>query len=76
MNGMIPELKGGLALRKCDPINARKIDLVLVSVGGNDVGFSRLVANAVLSDASTLRKLGGWFGQVHGLEDASIGSKR
>ena len=48
MDGTIPELKGGLVLRKCDPINARNIDLMLVSVGGNDVGFSRLLANSVL----------------------------
>ncbi|HET6322674.1 MAG TPA: hypothetical protein VFF87_11535 [Hyphomicrobium sp.] len=73
MHGTIAELKGGLVLRKCDPINARKIDLMLVSVGGNDVGFSRLLANAVLDDESTLRKLGGWFGQVHDLDDASLG---
>lgn len=73
MDGTIPELKGGLVLRKCDPINARKIDLLFVSVGGNDVGFSRLLANSVLSDESTLRMLGGWFGQVHGLDDASLG---
>jgi len=73
MDGTIPELKGGLVLRKCDPINARKIDLMFVSVGGNDVGFSRLLANSILSDDSTLRKLGGWFGQVHGLDDASLG---
>ncbi len=71
MNGTIPELKGGLVLRKCDPINARKIDLLFVSIGGNDVGFSRLLANAVLADQSLLRKLGGWFGQVHGLNEAS-----
>ncbi|MDH4982848.1 hypothetical protein [Hyphomicrobium sp. D-2] len=73
MNGAIPELRGGLVLRKCDAINARKIDLMFVSVGGNDVGFSRLLANSVLDDASTLRMLGGWFGQVHGLDDASLG---
>lgn len=73
MDGTIPELKGGLVLRKCDPLNARKIDLMFVSVGGNDVGFSRLLANSVLSDESTLRMLGGWFGQVHGLDDASLG---
>jgi len=73
MDGTIPELKGGLVLRKCDPLNARKIDLMFVSVGGNDVGFSRLLANSVLADESTLRKLGGWFGQVHGLDDASLG---
>ncbi len=71
MDGAIPELKGGLVLRKCDPLNARKIDLVFLSVGGNDVGFSRLVANAVLADQSLLRKLGGWIGQVHGLNEAN-----
>lgn len=66
MNGRIPELKGGLVLRKCPKDQARKIDLVLLSIGGNDVGFSRLVANAVLADQSYLRKLGGWIGEVHG----------
>ena len=71
MDGTIPELKGGLVLRKCDPLNARKIDLLLLSIGGNDVGFSRLLANAVLADQSLLRKLGGWIGQVHGLDEAS-----
>jgi hypothetical protein len=71
INGTIPELKGGLVLRKCDPINARKIDLLFLSVGGNDVGFSRLLANSVLADESLLRKLGGWIGQVHGLEESS-----
>lgn len=71
MDGTIPELKGGLTLRKCEPINARKIDLLLLSIGGNDVGFARLLANALLSDQSLLRKLGGWIGQVHGLSEAS-----
>lgn len=71
MDGAIPELRGGLTLRKCDPLNARKIDLLLLSVGGNDVGFARLLANAVLADKSTLRQLGGWIGQVHGLNEAS-----
>ncbi len=70
MKGNIPELKGGLVLRKCDPLNARKIDLLFLSIGGNDVGFARLLANAVLADQSTLRKLGGWIGQVHGLNEA------
>jgi hypothetical protein len=70
LNDRIPELKGNLALGKCDAIRARKIDLLLVSVGGNDVGFARLVANAVLDDKSVLRRLGGWFGQVHGLFEA------
>jgi hypothetical protein len=71
IGGRIPELKGGLVLKKCDAKQARKIDLLLLSIGGNDVGFSRLVANAVLADQSILRKLGGWFGEVHGFAEAS-----
>ncbi|HVZ04276.1 hypothetical protein [Hyphomicrobium sp.] len=71
INGQIPELQGGLVLRKCPQDEARKIDLVLVSIGGNDIGFSRLLANAVLSDESILRELGGWLGEVHGEAEAS-----
>lgn len=70
MQGKVEELKGGLVLRKCDADKARKIDLILLSIGGNDIGFSRLLANAVLADQSTLKKLGGWIGQVHGLAEA------
>ncbi len=70
MAGQVPELKGGLVLRKCDVEKSRKIDLVLLSIGGNDVGFARLLANAVLADESQLKKLGGWFGQVHSLLEA------
>lgn len=69
--GKIPELQGGLVLKKCDAKEARKIDLLFLSIGGNDVGFARLVANAVLADKSILRKLGGWFGQVHGFAEAN-----
>lgn len=71
MQGRIPELEGGLVLRKCDAERGRKIDLVLLSIGGNDVGFARLVANAVLNDSSVLRQLGGWFGQVHGVRETT-----
>jgi hypothetical protein len=71
INGKIPELKGGLVLRKCPQEIARKIDLIFLSIGGNDIGFSRLVANAVLSNQSMLRKLGGWIGEVHGQSQAS-----
>jgi lysophospholipase L1-like esterase len=66
MNGVIPELQGGVVLDKCPPEKARKIDLLMMSIGGNDIGFARLVANAVLADDSLVRNLGGWFGQVHG----------
>lgn len=70
MSGRLPELQGGLVLRKCPAEKSRKIDLVFLSVGGNDIGFSRLVANAVLTDKSSLRSLGGWFGQVEGIAEA------
>lgn len=71
INGKIPELKGGLVLRKCQQDRSRKIDLIFLSIGGNDIGFSRLVANAVLSSESLLRQLGGWIGEVHGQSQAS-----
>jgi hypothetical protein len=57
-------------LRKCAPEDARRIDLLFASIGGNDIGFSRLVANAVLEDTSMLKSLGGWFGHVHGSAQA------
>jgi hypothetical protein len=69
LNDRIPDLRG-LVLKKCDAQAARKIDLVFLSIGGNDIGFARLVANAVLADQSSLRSLGGWFGQVHGFKEA------
>ena len=65
MRGRIEALKGGLVLRKCPSRYARQIDLVFLSIGGNDIGFARLVANAVLRDKTVLRRLGGWFGQVY-----------
>ncbi len=71
LGGKVPELVGGLVLKKCEPDRARRIDLLLVSIGGNDVGFARLIANAVLADQSVLRRVGGWFGQVHGFLEAS-----
>ncbi|KUO62247.1 MAG: hypothetical protein APF80_14630 [Alphaproteobacteria bacterium BRH_c36] len=71
MRGMVPELKGNLILRECPREKARKIDLLMVSIGGNDIGFARLVANAVLDDASVLKKLSGWFGGVYGTTEAS-----
>jgi lysophospholipase L1-like esterase len=72
IKGRIPDLKGGLVLKKCDADKARKIDLLFLSVGGNDIGFARLVANAVLSDSSMLRRLGGWFGHVYGFTEAGL----
>lgn len=71
LSGRIPELKGGLTLRKCEVRRARPIDMLLLSIGGNDIGFARLVANAVLSDASMLKTLGGWVGEVYGAKEAT-----
>jgi len=70
INGAIKDLKGGLVLEKCPRAMARKIDLLLVSIGGNDIGFARLLANAILKDRSMLRDLGGWMGEVHGKREA------
>ena len=64
IGGVVKEFVGGLVLNRCEQEDSRKIDLLLVSIGGNDVGFARLVANAVFTDQSLVRKLGGWFGQV------------
>ena len=43
----------------------------MVSIGGNDVGFSRLRRQCRASDQSLLRQLGGWFGEVQGFLDAN-----
>lgn len=75
LGGRVPDLKG-ISLYRCGAEHARRIDLVLLSVGGNDVGFSRLVANAVLTDKSLLRRLGGWFGEVYGADEATIQLRR
>ena len=71
MNGAIPDLQGGLVLKKCDAELARRIDILMLSIGGNDIGFARLVANAVLSDETILKRLGGWFGHVFGKTEAA-----
>ncbi len=70
IKGMVPELEGTVVLHKCPIEDARAIDLVFVSIGGNDIGFARLLANTILIDQSLLRQLGGWLGQVHGLSAA------
>ncbi len=71
MGGKIPDLKGLVRLHKCNRRLARKIDLILVSIGGNDIGFARLIANAVLRDRSMLKRLGGWFGHIYGKEETT-----
>ncbi|MEO1543403.1 MAG: hypothetical protein AAFR75_05220, partial [Pseudomonadota bacterium] len=60
INGKVPDLEGTVVLHKCSHKKARKIDLVFLSIGGNDIGFARLLANTILMDQSLLRRLGGW----------------
>ena len=66
--GKLPELQN-MVLNKCYKPK-RKIDLLLVSIGGNDVGFSSLVANAVMADKTLLKDVGGWLGSVYGAHEA------
>jgi hypothetical protein len=63
LNGVLPELDN-IVLATCPRNMARRIDLLMVSVGGNDVGFARVVANAILADKGLLKKLGGWMGEI------------
>lgn len=65
IQGKLPILTD-MVLKKCPRKRARRIDLLLVSIGGNDVGFSKIVSNAILADQSTLQKLSGWVGGVYG----------
>lgn len=69
ISGALPRL-ADLDGEVCPPHLARKIDLLLVVVGGNDIGFANVVANAVLADASPLRSIGGWLGRVSGARQA------
>jgi hypothetical protein len=73
LNGKVPDLND-LFIITCDRDKARRIDLLMLSIGGNDVGFARLVANAMLDDVGTLRDLGGWMGRVQdaGETEASL----
>lgn len=66
--GKLPELQN-MVLNKCYKPR-RKIDLLLVSIGGNDVGFSSLVANAIFQDKTLLKEVGGWLGSVHGAHES------
>ncbi len=66
--GRAPEL-ADLDLLKCyKPV--RRIDLLLLSIGGNDVGFVRLLANAVLAENSVLKKVGRFAGALDGIAGA------
>lgn len=58
------EILHDLPLLNCPPKQARKIDLLMLSVGGNDVGFSSLIANVIVKDTANLKMIGGWMGRI------------
>jgi hypothetical protein len=50
--------------RWCPPESRKRpIDLVLMSIGGNDVGFSSLVLYTMTNSADDLAPIAGWIGQ-------------
>jgi hypothetical protein len=48
----------------------RPVDLVLLSIGGNDVGFVSVLSDAMLSRHSVYRLLGKPIGAVYGVDEA------
>ncbi len=75
----IPELRNlsedEMRISRCltpdhKPALKRSVDLVFLSVGGNDVGFVSLVSDTMLSDGSIYRRLGNHLGSVYGVDEA------
>lgn len=68
-------------MQVCDPTGPdafrRQIDIVLLSIGGNDIGFAPMVGNILLGDVKfsnrVLRYLATEVGMIH---DAQIGRRR
>ncbi len=68
-------------MRVCDPTGAdafrRKIDVLLLSIGGNDIGFAPMVGNVLLGDIKlsnrALRYVAREVGMIH---DADVGKRR
>lgn len=58
------EILNDLPILNCPRKIARKIDLLMLSIGGNDVGFSSLVANVIVKDTANLKMVGGWMGRI------------
>ena len=58
------EVLHDLPVKRCARKDARRIDLLMVSIGGNDVNFSSLVANVVVNDTIQLKTVGGWMGAI------------
>ncbi len=60
-DGALPALSA-ITLRHCPERQARPIDLVMLSAGGNDVGFTSLIANATIKLDAALEGLAPLFG--------------
>src|SRR5262249_6635068 len=53
--------------RWCAPANRKRpIDLVLLSIGGNDVGFAALAMYAITCSGGDLGRTAGWIGSQIG----------
>ncbi len=70
INALMPELKDQKhVIQACEGNRLKRpVDLVMVSLGGNDIGFSQMVADAILSEASIYRKLAGQLNSIHGAD--------
>lgn len=68
VNAQLSELRDALASAKRKQPD-RKLDLVLLSVGANDIGFSELVANVIV-DSGTERALFKRSGVLGSVEDS------
>jgi len=68
VNGQIAELRAALSAAKRRQPD-RKLDLVLLSIGANDVYFSGLVANVIV-DTPTERELFRRIGVIANIEDS------
>ncbi len=68
VNAQLAELRDALAAAKRRQPD-RKLDLVLLSVGANDIGFSELVANVIV-DSTTERALFKRSGVLGSVEDS------
>ena len=68
VNAQLPELREALAAAKRRQPD-RKLDLVLLSIGANDINFSGLVADTIV-DAPTERELFTRIGLIGSVEDS------
>jgi hypothetical protein len=68
VNAQLPELRDALAAAKRRQPD-RKLDLVLLSIGANDINFSGLVADTIV-DAPTERELFTRIGLIGSIEDS------